>query len=190
MGESLTIFNLVRQLIGIVFLTPFSVSDDSPDMRCCLLHQKLQMLNCCVKHKLEHQQKLKTPNIKTHSSDTVMSHSNPSSPDVDFHTPILSLREPTEQDSQSGSEDEFYEALEDVPQQVDSEHEPSGMEISEMDNVQEESSLDKYTDDGRRTTTEAADGVREGVLKQCGDLVLVATGQPLCIPITQVGGEF
>ena len=148
------------------------------------------MLNCCIKHKLEHQQKLKTPNIKTHSSDIVMSHSHsiPSSPDVDFHTPISSLREPTEQDSQSSSEDEFYEALEDVPQQVESEHETSGMEISEMANIQE-SPLDKYTDDGR-TTTDIADSVREGVLKQCGDLVLIATGQPLCIPITQVGGEF
>ena len=158
-------------------------------MRCCLLHQKLQMLNCCIKHKLKHQQKLKTPNVKTHSSEMVMSHSHssPSSPDVDFHTPISSLREPTKEDSQSSSEDEFYEALEDMPQQVELEYETSRME---MDSVQA-SSEDK---DDIRGTTEAAVGgddvcgygVREGVLKQCGDLVLVATGQPLCIPITQV----
>ena len=113
------------------------------------------------------------------------SHSSPSSPDVDFHTPISSLREPTKEGSQSSSEDEFYEALEDVPQQMESEHETSRMEIPEMDSVQS-SSEDK---DDMRGTTEAAvggDGVREGVLKQCGDLVLLATGQPLCIPITQV----
>ena len=120
------------------------------------------------------------------------SHSSPSSPDVDFHTPISSLREPTKEDSQSSSEDEFYEALEDTPQQVESEYETSGME---MDSVQA-SSEDR---DDIRGTTEVAVcgdgmcgddvcgyGVREGVLKQCGDLVLVATGQPLCIPITQV----
>lgn len=147
------------------------------------------MLNCCIKHKLEHQQKLKTPNTKTHSSNMVVSHSHssPSSSniDVDFHTPISSLQEPVEQDSQSSSDDEFYEALEDVPQQVESEHETSGMEISEMDH-------EPHADDDRRTANVAGvgggDGVREGVLKQCGDLVLVATGQPLCIPITQVGG--
>ena len=115
------------------------------------------------------------------------SHSSPSSSniDVDFHTPISSLQEPVEQDSQSSSDDEFYEALEDVPQQVESEHETSGMEISEMDH-------EPHADDDRRTANVAGvgggDGVREGVLKQCGDLVLVATGQPLCIPITQVGG--
>ena len=150
------------------------------------------MLNCCIKHKLKHQQKLKTPNIKTHSSDTAVSHSHssPSSPDVDFHTPISSLREPAEQqpdqDAQSSSEDEFYEALEDVPQ-----HEVSGMEISEMDNVQESSDGQYHTDDVRRTITDItvdSDGARRGVLRQCGDLVLVATGRPLCIPITQVGG--
>ena len=74
-----------------------------------------------------------------------------------------------------------------MPQQVESEYETSGME---MDSVQA-SSEDK---DDIRGTTEAAVcgddvcgyGVREGVLKQCGDLVLVATGQPLCIPISQV----
>jgi hypothetical protein len=142
------------------------------------------MLNCCIKHKLEHQQKLNTPNIKTHSSDTVVSHSHssPSSPDVDFHTPISSLRD--QKDSQSSSDDEFYEALEDVPHQVESEHETSGMEISEMDS-------ESHAGDDRRTANVVAvggDSVREGVLKQCGDLVLVATGQPLCIPVTQVGG--
>ena len=185
MGESLTIFNdLIRRLISSLPL-PFSVSDASPDMRCCLLHQKLQMLNCCIKHKLEHQQKLKTSNIKTHSSHTVVSdsHSSPSSAnvDIDFHTPISSLREPKKQQSQSSSDDEFYEALEDVPQQAESEHETSGMEISEMDH--------EFHADEDRTANVAGDSVREGVLKQCGDLVLVATGQPLCIPITQVGGR-
>lgn len=150
------------------------------------------MLNCCIKHKLEHQQKLKTPNIKTHSSNIAVSHSHssPSSPDVDFHTPVSGLREPAEQqpdqDAQSSSEDEFYEALEDVPQQVESEHEISGMEISETDNVQESSDGQCNVDNNRITAVDS-DSVREGVLKQCGDLVLVATGQPLCIPITQVG---
>lgn len=146
------------------------------------------MLNCCIKHKLEHQQKL---NVKTHSSDMVASHSHssPSSLDVDFHTPISSLREPTKQDSQTSSEDEFYEALEDVPQQVESEHETSGMEISEMDSMQKPSEDKSRAGDDRSRSSEVAvvgEGVREGVLKQCGDLVLVTTGQPLCIPVTQV----
>lgn len=27
------------------------ISSDNPDLRCCMLHQKLQMLNCCILHK-------------------------------------------------------------------------------------------------------------------------------------------
>ena len=154
------------------------------------------MLNCCIRHKLDHQQKLRTPKLK---SDVAVSHShsNPSSPDVDFHTPISSLREPTEQfdkDSRSSSEDEFYEALEDVPQQMESEQETSGIEISEADNVQKLSETEYHTSGVKNTAGVAVDsnGVREGVLKQCGDLILIATGQPLCIPVTQVSevGQF
>lgn len=32
------------------FLIP-GLASGSPDLRCCLLHQKLQMLNCCIERK-------------------------------------------------------------------------------------------------------------------------------------------
>ena len=166
-------------------------------MRCCLLHQKLQMLNCCVHHKLSHQQKLNTPNTKTHSSDDNSSHSHtsPTPSHVEFHTPASSLRQPphqTDQNNGSSSDDEFYEALEDVPQQVESEHGTSGMEVSEPENLQELSEAESCTNYYERSDAEVpmdSTSKREGVLKQCRDLVLITTGQPLCIPITQVSED-
>ena len=161
-------------------------------MRCCLLHQKLQMLNCCIHHKLSHQQKLKTPNSKTHSSakNQSCSQSSPSHSHSDFHTPLSTLpAQQSDEGNGSSSDDEFYEALEDVNQTVESEN---GNEICEMEISKSEdlpSAEDCPTDnDGGGDCVPHEEGDREGVLKQCGDLVLVNTGLPLCIPVTQVGG--
>lgn len=152
------------------------------------------MLNCCIQHKLSHQQKLKTSNIgKNYSSGNNLSllTPSPSSSYIEFHTPSSTVRQSAQKAKDkncgSSSEDEFYEALEDVPLQSKSEHDTSEMEISESEDpvagmeeeciTENEISLDCFSG-------------KEGVLKQCGDLVLIATGQPLCIPVTQVGVEY
>ena len=150
------------------------------------------MLNCCIHHKLSHQQKLKTPNIKTRSSGDNLSFStsSPSSSYAEFHTPSSSVKQPS-QHAEAGSggssseEDEFYEALEDVLPQTESGHEASEMEVSESDN--QLSGMDDCNIDNQMPP-EGLSG-REGVLKQYGNHVLIATGQPLCIPITQVSGQ-
>ena len=169
----------------------YSIPGGSPDMRCCLLHQKLQMLNCCIQHKLSHQQKLKTSNIsKNHSSVTNLSHLTPSSSSsgIEFHTPLSSVRQSAQhledENIGSSSEDEFYEALEDVPLQTKSGYDTSEMEISESDDQVAGMEEECITKD------EISFSGKEGVLKQCGDLVLIANGRPLCIPITQVGMQY
>ncbi|XP_062861672.1 rab3 GTPase-activating protein catalytic subunit [Trichomycterus rosablanca] len=66
-----------------------------PDLRCCLLHQKLQMLNCCIQHK---QTRDKT------RKDTA----GENGPSVPEPSPGKSW------DSWSDSEDEFFECLSDA----------------------------------------------------------------------------
>ena len=150
------------------------------------------MLNCCIHHKLSHQQKLKTPNSKTHSSARNQSHSqsSPSHSHSDFHTPVSTLpAQQADEGNGSSSDDEFYEALEDVNQTAESknENEICGMETSKSEDLP--SVEDSATDNDRGgDSLPPEDGDREGVLKQCGDLILVNTGLPLCIPVTQVGG--
>ena len=261
-------------------------------MSCCLLQQKLQMLNCCIQHKLAHEQKLNTPHLQSHSQSQVKfpetdSHSTVNSSTVqptdsystpeklaqnlekssEFLTPASSLVF-TQQEvdagggspsrSPSGSEDEFYEALESQEQvsfsardastldgrdsnfledgemDIDSEN-VSGRADEELkgEQIRIESSepltlglgenIDKAhsqpTEETHPQSTEEThsqfsgeiesrtkesqhevveshlppdrhDGgvasERVGALQPCGDLVLIATGEPLYVPITQV----
>ena len=60
-------------------------------MSCCLIHQKLQMLNCCIRHKLSHQQKLNTPNIQSpnsHSKTASSETKTTTSPHTSSETPV------------------------------------------------------------------------------------------------------
>ena len=43
-----------------LFLLYHSIPEGPPNMKCCLLHQKLQMLNCSIRHKVAHQHKRST----------------------------------------------------------------------------------------------------------------------------------
>lgn len=108
------------------------------------------MLNCCIRHKKSHEEKLYTPNIKKTQSSHSFSKSRTS-------------RTPSSSDS-----DEFYEALE--------------IQDSEMpDSAEAMVSSCDTADSGSEQLQD-----RVGALRQCADLVLVATGEPLYIPVTQV----
>ena len=80
------------------------------------------------------------------------------------HKMNITSPQPSCHDNTSNSDDEFFEA-----QEILSE--------SSMDHV-----IQSAEDDKPSPVWEG----REGVLHQCNDLVLVATGEPLCVPITQV----
>lgn len=162
----------MTQLISFLF----SISEDIPDMGACLLHQKLQMLNCCIRHKKSHEEKLHTPNIGTNLSQSTSDQTAQQD-----HTPS--------DGSGSGTDDEFYEALE---TQEDSDGKSKSMtktdpiDSSRQVTMNIESSP-AVSDFGTKESSES-DSVqgRIGALQQCGDLVLIATGKPLCIPVTQV----
>ncbi|KAI5628572.1 rab3 GTPase-activating protein catalytic subunit [Silurus asotus] len=71
-----------------------------PDLRCCLLHQKLQMLNCCIEHK-----KVRDELRKDVSSDNGL--------------PVPQVSPGKSCDSWSDSEDEFFECLSDAEDMKD-----------------------------------------------------------------------
>ena len=76
---------------------------------------------------------------------------------------------------------------------MESEHETSEMELSESDNQLKMSATeDSAANDGGSDDIPRGEcfAERQGVLKQLGDAVLISTGQPLCVPVTQVGGAY
>ena len=225
-------------------------------MTCCLLHQKLQMLNCCIKHKLAHENKLNThsgdfmsPNIHSQSTQTPTISTQPVGSissagtselqlESEFLTPASSFtvqHKPGEVSltslGASDSDDEFYEALESqedgsedalqirvletgqsgqatgstgltASADTDS-HTPTnevtavhvGQSDEESDSKLEEPHTEKSeptpdfidissSSGGRGDAAMTTE--RVGALKPCGDLMLLATGEPLCIPVTQV----
>lgn len=241
------------------------------------------MLNCCIQHKLAHEQKLNTPlsshlkfpETDSHSmvdSSTAQSTDPYSTPEKlaqnlekssEFLTPASSLVF-TQQEvdagggSPSGSEDEFYEALESQEQvsfsardastldgrdsnfledgemDIDSENvsdradkelkveqiriessEPLTLGLGEdIEEAHSQSTEETHPQSVEKThsqflgeiesrTKETQHEVveshlppnrhdggvaseRVGALQPCGDLVLIATGEPLYVPITQV----
>ena len=71
-------------------------------------------------------------------------------------------QQPSNLDNSSNSDDEFFEAQEMLNESIDHMIQSTG---------------DKPSPEWEG---------RDGVLHQCNDLILVATGEPLCVPITQV----
>ena len=212
------------------------------------------MLNCCIRHKLAHEHKLNTPHRQSHSHYHNPHSQDLKSPETHSHSTIsVSTVQPSstpdklttefvapvreEGESASGSEDEFFEALESQEQLSSSLRDGSTLEnkdsrlrdtdiedenvlhrneesessqkddktsvpsaVCHGDTVEETHSQSmeevdvktKMTHHGisdSSLTDERGMGVaveRVGVLRPCGDLVLIATGEPLCVPITQV----
>ncbi|XP_065886522.1 rab3 GTPase-activating protein catalytic subunit-like isoform X3 [Dysidea avara] len=184
------------------------INKRSPDMSYCLLHQKLQMLNCCIYHKISTNQN--TGQVTTQHTTQSTIPANPASltsqtgitqqdttsserttplvqatkiqstiqrtiveDTVQSATPGTTVQDMSTtpgtntQDTNSEDDEEFYEAQEEVL------NESSDHVIQSSDHVTGETIGD--------TVWEG----REGVLHQYQDLVLIATGEPLCIPITQ-----
>ena len=80
------------------------------------------------------------------------------------HKMNITSPQPSYHDNNSNSDDEFFEAQEMLSE-------------SSMDHV-----IQSVEDDKLSPVWEG----REGVLHQYNDLILIATGEPLCVPITQV----
>ena len=152
------------------------------------------MLNCCIQHKLAHQQKLNTQSENSISQD-IHSHSITTETEG-YLTPSSSFvssqdeRNSTVTKDDSGDE-EFYEALEMQPfgARADSSGSlktPGGNLDMEAQESSESVTTNENTDEERGVVSFSG---RVGALKPYGGLVLIATGEQLYVPITQVGAS-
>jgi len=164
------------------FHLPCSLPEGAPDMRCCLFHQKLQMLNSCIEHKKKHDHSIQeSVGAKVKSSKTHPKVTEASSVAKDNLSSSYKESAVAQETEDSDTDDEFFEALESQLPSPSAEREKAG-EKSELDSpVAGGSLVQSAVEEG----LESGSG-RSGVLKRCGDLLLVATGKPLCIPVTQV----
>ncbi|CAI5762554.1 GTPase-activating catalytic subunit isoform X2 [Podarcis lilfordi] len=136
------------------------LTSGAPDLRCCLLHQKLQMLNCCIERK------------KARDEGKKGSNSDRSSGDIGKTIDLVGkdyLKEGDKEkgevgkswDSWSDSEEEFFECLSDTE-----ELKGNGQE------------------GGKKGAAKEA-LKPEGRLHQHGNLTLLHPGDPLYVPVTQ-----
>ncbi|XP_057200191.1 rab3 GTPase-activating protein catalytic subunit-like isoform X1 [Triplophysa rosa] len=77
----------------------YGLASGAPDLRCCLLHQKLQMLNCCIERKRARDDGKKTEGAREKNRPSVGS---------------VEVSPGKSWDSWSDSEDEFFECLSDT----------------------------------------------------------------------------
>ncbi|XP_051003260.1 rab3 GTPase-activating protein catalytic subunit isoform X2 [Acomys russatus] len=143
------------------FLIP-GLASGPPDLRCCLLHQKLQMLNCCIERKKARDEGKKTsPSDNAYPGDAGKAGSQ---------LGLDHLRDTEKEkgevgkswDSWSDSEEEFFECLSDT-----------------------EDLKGNGQESGKKGPKETADLKPEGRLHQHGKLTLLHNGEPLYIPVTQ-----
>lgn len=150
------------------FLIP-GLNNGPPDLRCCLLHQKLQMLNCCIERKKARDESKKCNALdrpaggsveKFSSSTGTLQHQH----DANYLDTEKGKTEVGKSwDSWSDSEEEFFECLSDTD-----ELKGNGQEGAKKNGSKVISILKP-----------------EGRLHQSGKLTLLSTGEPLFIPVTQ-----
>ncbi len=169
------------------------------------------MLNCCIQHKRKHDHSTssdtsgaqiksspKTTDTRTHTTgqqSTGQQSTGPQSTGLPSTGPPHNTGpQPNASQGHASSpksegsdtdEDEFFEALESQER-----NSPGSDEAKKMDEYKVEEGGASVSDPGdsneKMSGNMESESGRCGVLRQCGDLVLVATGEPLYIPITQV----
>ena len=211
-------------------------------MKCCILHQKLQMLNCSILHKIKHQPQQQqqqqqeeegsthnhlnpptntspSPASRTHRQSLELQHTPSSTtasgerggeregegtyPQQEREVPTRPISDsssrllPREEEKEGGrssnddeSDDEFFEALEDHEEEEDVgdptlpplQREPGDRKEEEEEREGRREREGEVEREERQGTEDKPDGR----LQLCGDLVLIATGEPMYIPVTQV----
>ncbi|KAM9802175.1 rab3 GTPase-activating protein catalytic subunit isoform 7-T11 [Syngnathus typhle] len=130
---------------------------EAPDLRCCLLHQKLQMLNCCIKRKQARDSIHKNPE---RSNETAFQniHQVTEVTAANSSSQITAVSPGKFLDSWSDSEEEFFECL--------------------SDQWDTESPCIRREKDGSKTRA-------EGRMHPCNNMTLLNSSDLLFIPVTQ-----
>ncbi|MBZ3890108.1 Rab3 GTPase-activating protein catalytic subunit [Sciurus carolinensis] len=141
------------------FLIP-GLTSGPPDLRCCLLHQKLQMLNCCIERKKARDEGKNVTNTYPGNAGKA---ADQLGPDHRKDTDKEKGEVGKSWDSWSDSDEEFFECLSDTE-----ELKGNGQESGKKGGPKEMANLKP-----------------EGRLHQHGKLTLLHNGEPLYIPVTQ-----
>lgn len=131
-----------------------------------LLHQKLQMLNCCIERKQSREAQLTKPSSKVkHRKISTSSDVTEGGEDSE------SLQKSQSKgDSSFSGEEEFYECLESAEEGTSAETSQMSCETDQPEAME--------TGDGSTKKP-------EGRLKPCGDMKLINVNELLYIPVTQ-----
>ncbi|XP_072180720.1 rab3 GTPase-activating protein catalytic subunit-like [Diadema setosum] len=165
------------------------LGSSTPNMGCCLLHQKLQMLNCCIERKKAREERRKRQaSTSVATDDASARETRKNSADVDVEdAPGSSGSERVTRvvraaSSRSGesddSEEEFFECDDITPPKE------SAPDLDEQMDTSLEDAENKDVGNEKNQQEEKAEKP-EGRLKPCGELRLLHTNEILYIPITQ-----
>ncbi|CAM5088645.1 unnamed protein product [Natator depressus] len=145
------------------------LANGPPDLRCCLLHQKLQMLNCCIERK-----QARDEGKKPYTSDCSPGSPGDTGKAVDCSGGDYQKETGKERgevgkswESWSDSEEEFFECLSDT-EELKGNGQENGKKGGTKEGIKESANLKP-----------------EGRLHPHGKLTLLHPGEPLYIPITQ-----
>jgi Rab3 GTPase-activating protein catalytic subunit len=154
-----------------------SLGEGAPNLHYSLLHQKLQMLNHCIRQKQKHQAtRCQHSKSKLQTAKTL---------DVSVSVAKENIDE-TDDNSDSSDNDEFFEAAESPDQLLELDSKQPTTEADNKQPVTEADNKQPVTEaDGKQPVTESDGWEAEGILHQLGNEVLINNGCPLYIPQTQ-----
>nr|XP_049583642.1 rab3 GTPase-activating protein catalytic subunit isoform X6 [Syngnathus scovelli] len=130
---------------------------EAPDLRCCLLHQKLQMLNCCIKRK-QARDSIRKSSERSNETAFQNIHQVTEVTAANSSSQITALSPGKFLDSWSDSEEEFFECL--------------------SDQWDTESPCIRREKDGNNARA-------EGRMHPCHNMTLLNSSDLLFIPVTQ-----
>ncbi|XP_041671566.1 rab3 GTPase-activating protein catalytic subunit isoform X2 [Cheilinus undulatus] len=133
----------------------YGLAGGPPDLRCCLLHQKLQMLNCCIERKRARDEARRAQDGSKEREQRGAGSSQNGRPTSDSTKEVSPGKS---WESWSDSEDEFFECL--------------------SDQGEAETSQTEGEKDGSKTKA-------EGRLHPYNNMTLLNSAEPLYVPITQ-----
>uniref|UniRef100_A0A3B4Z658 Rab3 GTPase-activating protein catalytic subunit n=1 Tax=Stegastes partitus TaxID=144197 RepID=A0A3B4Z658_9TELE len=137
----------------------YGLTGGPPDLRCCLLHQKLQMLNCCIERKRARDEVRKTLEGSKDRERRVSGGSqNSRQAPESTAAATRELSQGKSWDSWSDSEDEFFECLSDQGE-IEAPQTEGGKDVSK--------------------------GKAEGRLHPHNNMTLLNSTEPLYVPVTQ-----
>ncbi|XP_077303937.1 rab3 GTPase-activating protein catalytic subunit isoform X1 [Lithobates pipiens] len=141
------------------------LSGGPPDLKCCLLHQKLQMLNCCIERKKARDDAKKAETSDRSSGTSLYKAAHESAHSTESVKGKYDVGKSW--DSWSDSEDEFFECHSDTEELTES--------------TQDATRKQSTKEEAKEATMLKPDGR----LHQFGNVTLLNTGEPLYIPVTQ-----